>query len=153
MQSLQIASKNRGRGSFTFRPLVFETFQPFNTLHLSSTCLFFITQRPILNKHCSTAEYNNYNQLSGTVLWQSTAAAAVENPYQIRLCSGEGFHPALDEKQRLDAIDRRLQRLLPKSDYDSIATTPAPSRGSSQQVGLLAESRGQPYVSRFTKRI
>ena len=87
--------------------------------------------------------------------WLVVVSQNAYNPYQITLSSGEGFHPAQDEKHRLDAIDRRLQRLLPKSDYESIASTPAPSRGQSQQVGALrqSQSRDQPYVSRFSKHV
>ena len=45
------------------------------------------------------------------------------NPYQITLSSSDGFHPARDEMRRLEAIDQRLQRLLPRSDFESIAST------------------------------
>lgn len=77
------------------------------------------------------------------------AQGGESNPYQITLSSDHGFHPALDEQARLEAIDHRLQRLLPRSDYESIATTPV-SRGQSQQVGACS---GGGYVSRYTKHI
>ena len=71
------------------------------------------------------------------------------NPYQITLTTGEGFHPAQDEQKRMEAIDRRLQSLLPKSDFESIASTPMP-RGQSQQVRGDSSGQGR-YVSRYSK--
>ena len=49
---------------------------------------------------------------------------AQDNPYQITLSTGEGFHPSKEEMQRLEAIDRRLKALMPPQEYASIASTP-----------------------------
>lgn len=46
------------------------------------------------------------------------------NPYQITLSTGEGFCPARDELQRLEAIDTRLKGLLPPEDFVSIMSSP-----------------------------
>ena len=72
----------------------------------------------------STVKVHVHRDIKTTHSHYSMVSSCVSqaNPYQITLSSNEGFHPAHDEMRRLEAIDQRLQRLMPRSDFESIAS-------------------------------
>lgn len=46
-----------------------------------------------------------------------------DNPFQIAIKPGEGFHPDADESRSLTSIDNQLRELLPPEEFESIASS------------------------------